>query len=116
MCHLVIKSVVIVLLAVEGGGCRDADHIIPGRVAGGKSRVVDEAKSRILEDGSRLFVRLGNALARCDCWGLDSLSLIQIEDIRPPDKRNAGWPAVLAHDHVPGFVPLFEDLVVDDRR
>ena len=77
--------------------------------------MVNRAELGILHDGSRLFVRLGDVLARRDRRRLDALCLIEIEDIRPPDKRNAGWPAVLAHDHVSGFVPLFEDLVVDDR-
>src|SRR4029434_4526174 len=63
---------------------------------------------------ARLLIRLGGVLASCDCWRLDAVGLIQIEDIRPPDKRNAGWPAALARDRVPGFVMLFEDLVVDD--
>ena len=75
---------------------------------------MDGAKLGILHDGSRLFVRLRNILARRDlgCW--DAFGLVEIEDIRPADERNAGWSAVLAHHHVPGFVPLFEDLIVDD--
>ena len=72
------------------------------------------AVTGILHDGSRLFVWLRNVLARRDlgCW--DAFGLVEIEDIRPPDERNADCLAVLAHDHVPGFVTLFEDLVVDD--
>ena len=89
---------------------------ILGRVEAGKSRVVDGAKSRIVDDCSSLRVRLASVLASCDYRRLDALGLMQIEDIRPPDKRNAGGPAVLAQHHVPGFVPLFEDFVVDDRR
>ena len=57
MSQLMVKGVVIVLLAVEGGGRRDADHVIPGRVAGGESRVVDRAEPGIFHDGSRPFVR-----------------------------------------------------------
>ena len=76
--------------------------------------MVEGAKFRILDDGSSLFVRLGSVLASCDCRRLDAFCLIQIEDIRPPDKRNPGWLAVPAHDHVPGLVMLFEDLVIDD--
>ena len=33
-----------------------------------------------------------------------------------PDNRNASGPAVLAQHFLPSFVPLFEDLVIDDRR
>ena len=58
MSHLVVKGVVVVLLAVEGGGSRDADHVILGRVAGSESPVVNRAEPRILDDGSRPFVRL----------------------------------------------------------
>ena len=31
-------------------------------------------------------------------------------------KGTAGWSPVVAQHHLPGFVPLFENLVVDDRR
>ncbi len=58
MSQLVVEGVVVVLLALEGGGCRDADNVILGRIAGGKSRVVDGAEFGILDDGSRLFVKL----------------------------------------------------------
>ena len=58
MSQLMVKAVVIILLAVKCGGCRDTDNIILGRVAGGKSRVVDGAEPGILNDGSRPFVRL----------------------------------------------------------
>ena len=77
--------------------------------------MVDRTKLGVFHDGSRLFVWLRDALARRDRRRLDAFGLVEIEDIRPADKRNAGWPAVLAHHHVSGFVPLFEDLVVDDR-
>ena len=56
--HLMVKGVVVILLAVEGGGRRDADHVIRGRVERGESRVVDRAEPGIFHDGSRLFVRL----------------------------------------------------------
>ncbi len=76
--------------------------------------MVDGAEPGILNDGCCLFVRLGNVLARGDRGGLDALGLIKIENIRPPDERKAGRSAVLAQHDLPGFVPLFEDLVIDD--
>jgi hypothetical protein len=78
--------------------------------------VVDGIQPGILNDGSCLFVRLGQALARGDRGGLNALGLIKIENIRPPEERNASGPAVLVQQDLPGFVPLFEDLVIDDRR
>jgi len=116
MCHLVVKGVVVILLAVECGGCRDADDIIPRRVAGGKSRMVNRTELGVFNDGSRPFVRLCHALARRDRRRLDALCLIEIKNIRPPDKRYARGPAVLARHQVSGFVPLFEDLIINDRR
>ena len=55
--HLVVKGVVVVLLAVEGRWRRDADHVIPGRVAGGESRVVDRAETGIFHDRRCPFER-----------------------------------------------------------
>ena len=57
MSQFMVKGVVVVLLAVEGGGRRDADNIIRGRVEGGESRVVDRTEPGIFHDGSRPFVR-----------------------------------------------------------
>ena len=116
MSEFMVKGVVVVLLAVEGGGRRDADNIIRGRVERGESRVVDGTKPGIFHDGSRPFVRRRHALVRRDRRCRDAFGLVEIENIRPPDERNAGGRAVLAQHHLPGFVPLFEDLVIDDRR
>ncbi len=113
--HLVIKAVVVVLLAVERGRRRDADHVVVRRVEGGESAVVDRAEPGVFNDDSRPFVRLGNVLARRDCWRLDAFGLVEIENIRPPDEWNANGPPVLAQHYLPCFVPLFEDLVIDDR-
>src|SRR6476660_1227629 len=78
--------------------------------------MMDGAEVGILHDGSRLFVWLRDVLTRRDLRCRDAIGLVEIEDIRPTEERNAGWPAVLAHDHVPGFVTLFENLVINDRR
>ena len=43
----------------------------------------------------------------------DALGLVEVVTGRRPDEGNAIQPAVLAHDHVPGFVALFQDLVMD---
>ena len=55
MNHLMVKAMVVVLPAVEGGRSRDADHVILGWVVRGKSRVVDRAEPGIFHDGSGLF-------------------------------------------------------------
>ena len=57
MSEFMVKGGVIVLLAVEGGGRRDADNIIGGRVERGESCVMDGTKPGIFHDGSRPFVR-----------------------------------------------------------
>jgi hypothetical protein len=58
MNQLVVEGVVVILMAVEGGGRRDADYVILGRIAGSKSRVVDGAEPRIFNDCGCLFERL----------------------------------------------------------
>ena len=58
MGQLMVEGVVVVLLAMKCGGCRDADYVILGRIAGSKSRVVDGAEPGIFNDGGRLFERL----------------------------------------------------------
>ena len=52
-----IKAMVIVLLAAEDGGCRGADHVIIGQVAGRESRVLDRAEPGVFNYGSRPFER-----------------------------------------------------------
>jgi hypothetical protein len=70
----------------------------------------------VFHHSGRLFVRLRCILVRRDRRRLDAFGLVEIKNIRPPNERNASGLAVLTHNHVPGFVLLFEDLVVDDRR
>ena len=43
--EFMVKGVVVILLAMEGGGRRDADNIIRGRVERGESRVVDRDRA-----------------------------------------------------------------------
>ena len=88
-CHLVVKGVVVVRPAVKRGRSRDADHVILGRVAGGKPRMVDGAEFGILHDGCCLLAWLRRAQARRDRRRLDAFSLVEIEDVRPPDERSA---------------------------
>jgi hypothetical protein len=56
--QLVVQGVVVILMAMKCGGCRDADYVILGRIAGSKSRAVDGAEPRIFNDCGRLFERL----------------------------------------------------------
>ena len=58
MNQLVVEGVVVILMAMKCGGCRDADYVILGRIAGSKSRVVDGAEPGIFNDCGRLFERL----------------------------------------------------------
>ena len=47
MYHFMVKAMMIVVLAVEGGRRRDANHVVLGRILRGKSRVVDHTGARI---------------------------------------------------------------------
>ena len=53
--EFMVEGMVVVLVAMEGVGRGDADDIIRGRVAGGKSRVVDRAEPGIFPRWQRPF-------------------------------------------------------------
>ena len=115
--HFMVKGVIVVLLAVKGGGRRDADHVILGGVISSESCVMDRTELRAFDDGSGSFERLGQYFdwwRSLATWMPSVWSRLKTFDHRTNGIRDG--PAVFPHNQVPGIVPLFEDLVVDDGR
>jgi len=77
--------------------------------------MVNRTELRVLHQDCRSFERLGSILTGGNGWRRDALRLVEIENIGPANEWNPGWPAVFPDNQVAGIVPLFKELVVNDR-
>jgi hypothetical protein len=88
MGHFVIQAVIVVLLAVKGGGSGHPDYVILGGVISSESSVMNRTELRAIDHSCGSFERLGSILTGGNGWRRDALRLVDIENIGPANERN----------------------------